>query len=74
MLLPAPTFDALATMEAIHAERATAIYGVPTMFIAQLGPAEFQRFESAVILREFLFDDIRLDRHTEMVGLPREVG
>src|SRR5947209_2908300 len=32
-------------MEAIHAERATAIYGVPTMFIAQLGHAEFQRFD-----------------------------
>jgi fatty-acyl-CoA synthase len=45
MLLPAPTFDALATMEAIDAERATAIYGVPTMFIAQLGHAEFGRFD-----------------------------
>jgi len=45
LLLPAPTFDALATMEAIHAERATTIYGVPTMFIAQLGHAEFGRFD-----------------------------
>ena len=35
MMLPAPTFDALATMQAIHDERATAIYGVPTMFIAR---------------------------------------
>ncbi len=45
MILPAPSFDALATMEAIHAERATSIYGVPTMFIAQLQHPEFSRFD-----------------------------
>jgi len=44
MILPAPTFEALATMEAIEAEQATTIYGVPTMFIAQLDHPEFQRF------------------------------
>ncbi len=45
LILPAPTFDALATMQAIHDERATTIYGVPTMFIAELGHAEFSRFD-----------------------------
>jgi fatty-acyl-CoA synthase len=45
MIMPAPTFDPLATMEAISAERVTAIYGVPTMFIAQLQHAEFSRFD-----------------------------
>src|SRR5579884_111015 len=45
ILLPAPTFDALATMRAIHEHRATAIYGVPTMFIAQLGHCDFNRFD-----------------------------
>ncbi|HEV8039231.1 MAG TPA: AMP-binding protein [Bryobacteraceae bacterium] len=45
MILPAATFDPLATMEAIHEERATAIYGVPTMFIAELEHAEFRRFD-----------------------------
>jgi fatty-acyl-CoA synthase len=45
MILPSPTFDALATMEAIQAERATIVYGVPTMFIAQLQHAEFARFD-----------------------------
>ena len=39
------TFDAKATLEAVHAERATAIYGVPTMFIAELGYPEFGRFD-----------------------------
>jgi fatty-acyl-CoA synthase len=45
MILPAPTFDPLATMQAIQAERATAIYGVPTMFIAQLQHPEFSAFD-----------------------------
>ncbi len=45
MILPAPTFEPLATMEAIEAEQATTIYGVPTMFIAQLNHAEFHRFD-----------------------------
>jgi fatty-acyl-CoA synthase len=45
MILPAATFDPLATMEAIHHERATSIYGVPTMFIAQLQHADFSRFD-----------------------------
>lgn len=45
MILPAPTFDALATLEAIDRERATALYGVPTMFIAELSHPEFSRFD-----------------------------
>jgi len=45
MILPAPTFEPLATMEAIEAERATTIYGVPTMFIAQLDHPDFARFD-----------------------------
>ena len=32
-------------MQAIHEERATTIYGVPTMFIAELGMPEFSRFD-----------------------------
>ena len=45
MILPAPSFDPLATMQAIHEFRATIIYGVPTMFIAQLQHPEFPRFD-----------------------------
>ena len=45
MILPAATFDALATLQAIHDERATAIYGVPTMFIAELEHPAFQTFD-----------------------------
>jgi fatty-acyl-CoA synthase len=44
-IFPAATFDPLATLEAIDAERATVIYGVPTMFIAELQHPEFARFQ-----------------------------
>jgi len=43
-IFPAATFDPLATLEAIDAEQATAIYGVPAMFIAELQHPEFARF------------------------------
>lgn len=45
MILPAPSFDPLATLEAIEKHRATTIYGVPTMFIAELNHPEFGRFD-----------------------------
>jgi fatty-acyl-CoA synthase len=45
LILPSAQFDARATLEAVHAERATALYGVPTMFIAQLMHAEFDSFD-----------------------------
>lgn len=36
IVIPAPAFDAGATLAAIEAERCTGVYGVPTMFIAML--------------------------------------
>ena len=45
LILPSAQFDARATLEAVHAERATALYGVPTMFIAQLMHPEFDAFD-----------------------------
>ena len=44
LVLPAAQFDARATLEAIEAERCTMVYGVPTMFIAELELPEFARF------------------------------
>lgn len=45
LVLPAPQFDALATLEAVQAERCTALYGVPTMFIAELEHPRFREFD-----------------------------
>ncbi len=45
MVYPAEAFDPLATLQAVAEERCTALYGVPTMFIAQLDHAEFKKFD-----------------------------
>ena len=45
ILLPNWTFDPGATLEAVAAERATSLYGVPAMFIAELGHPDFARFD-----------------------------
>jgi fatty-acyl-CoA synthase len=44
IVLPNWTFDARATLEAVEAEQATSLYGVPAMFIAELGLPEFRNF------------------------------
>jgi fatty-acyl-CoA synthase len=36
IVIPAPSFDPVATLDAVSAERCTSLYGVPTMFIAEL--------------------------------------
>jgi fatty-acyl-CoA synthase len=45
LILPSPQFDARATLAAVERERATALYGVPTMFIAELNHPEFGQFD-----------------------------
>jgi fatty-acyl-CoA synthase len=45
MVFPGEGFDPLATLEAVAGDRCTALYGVPTMFIAQLDHPEFARFD-----------------------------
>jgi fatty-acyl-CoA synthase len=44
MILPSAGFDARAALEAVAAERATSLYGVPTMFIAELRHPDFGGF------------------------------
>jgi fatty-acyl-CoA synthase len=45
MVIPAPGFEPAATLQAVQAERCTSLYGVPTMFIAELGLPEFADYE-----------------------------
>jgi fatty-acyl-CoA synthase len=49
MVYPAEWFDAKRTLEAVEAERCSVIYGVPTMFIAELEHAEFSRFDLSTL-------------------------
>ena len=43
MVYPGEGFEALAVLETVEAERCTALYGVPTMFIAELSHPELIR-------------------------------
>jgi fatty-acyl-CoA synthase len=45
MVYPGEGFDPLATLEAVQTQKCTALYGVPTMFIAELDHPEFARFD-----------------------------
>ena len=45
MVYPAASFDAGATLAAVAEERCTSLYGVPTMFIAELAHPDFATFD-----------------------------
>jgi fatty-acyl-CoA synthase len=45
MVYPAATFEPIATMQAVQDERCTSLYGVPTMWIAQLEHPRFDEFD-----------------------------
>jgi fatty-acyl-CoA synthase len=45
MIYPAESFDPAKTLEVVDRERATALYGVPTMFIAEMETPEFERHD-----------------------------
>jgi fatty-acyl-CoA synthase len=45
IVIPAPTFDPAATLRAVAEERVSSLYGVPTMFIAELGLPDFTSYD-----------------------------
>jgi fatty-acyl-CoA synthase len=45
MVLPAASFDPVATLSAVAEERCTSLYGVPTMFIAELAVPGFDGYD-----------------------------
>lgn len=45
MVFPAEAFEPAATLEAVSTERCTALYGVPTMFVAMLDHPDFRRHD-----------------------------
>jgi fatty-acyl-CoA synthase len=49
MVIPAPSFDPVATLQAVQDERCTSLYGVPTMFIAELGLAGFADYDLSTL-------------------------
>ena len=45
MVIPAPAFDPALSLQAVQDERCTGLYGVPTMFIAELGLPNFSDYD-----------------------------
>jgi fatty-acyl-CoA synthase len=49
MVIPAEAFDPILTMQTVQQERCTALYGVPTMFIAELDHERFKEFDFSTL-------------------------
>jgi fatty-acyl-CoA synthase len=45
IVIPAPGFEPAATLRAVQQERCTSLYGVPTMFIAELALPDFASYD-----------------------------
>jgi fatty-acyl-CoA synthase len=49
IVIPAPGFDPAATLRAVQDERCTSLYGVPTMFIAELALPDFASYDLSTL-------------------------
>ena len=49
MVIPSPSFEPKAALEAVQAERCTSLYGVPTMFIAELNEPDFAQYDLSTL-------------------------
>lgn len=49
MVVPGEGFDPVSTLKAVSAERCTALYGVPTMFVAELGLPDFDTYDLSAL-------------------------
>ncbi|KID31777.1 acyl-CoA synthetase (AMP-forming)/AMP-acid ligase II [Prauserella sp. Am3] len=49
MVIPAPGFDPKASLDAVQAEGCTSLYGVPTMFIAELAEPTFADYDLSTL-------------------------
>jgi fatty-acyl-CoA synthase len=48
-LCPIESFDARKVLETVERERCTSLYGVPTMFLAEMEDGEFRRFDLSAL-------------------------
>jgi fatty-acyl-CoA synthase len=49
IIIPSPGFDPAASLRAVVAERCTSLYGVPTMFIAELALPDFAAYDLSTL-------------------------
>uniref|UniRef100_A0A915AER6 Medium-chain acyl-CoA ligase ACSF2, mitochondrial n=1 Tax=Parascaris univalens TaxID=6257 RepID=A0A915AER6_PARUN len=53
-VFPAPSFEPLAALQAIHEERCTTVYGTPTMFIDMLNHPRYSEFDYSSVFSGFV--------------------
>ncbi|KAF9135265.1 Fatty-acid-CoA ligase [Mortierella sp. 14UC] len=49
LMFPSQSFDAEATLKAVHEERATALHGVPTMFLEEMNHPNFAQYDLSTL-------------------------
>lgn len=49
IVIPGPSFEPGAVLDAVQAERCTSLYGVPTMFLAELSHPGFDRYDLSTL-------------------------
>ncbi|MBT8066395.1 MAG: AMP-binding protein [Gammaproteobacteria bacterium] len=49
VVYPSEVFDPLSTLQAVEAERCTALHGVPTMFVTELALPDFEKFDLSTL-------------------------
>jgi fatty-acyl-CoA synthase len=49
IVIPSASFDPVSSLEAVQRERCTALYGVPTMFIAELALPNFKDYDCSTL-------------------------
>ena len=49
MVIPGPAFDPVASLRAVEQEKCTSLYGVPTMFIAELALEDFDSYDLSTL-------------------------
>ena len=78
LVLPGAKFDAGAVLETVQVERCTSLYGVPTMFIAELAHPEFERFDLSSLRTGMMggapcpvdvMKRVRADMHMEQITI-----
>jgi fatty-acyl-CoA synthase len=82
VVIPAPGFDPAATLQAVQDERCTSLYGVPTMFIAELALPTFGEYDLTslrtgimagspcpVEVMKRVIDDMHMDEVTICYGM-----
>jgi fatty-acyl-CoA synthase len=79
MICPSETFNAEATLKAVAEEKTIAIYGVPTMFFAELAHSDFKQYDfsslrTGIMAESLCPSELMRKVQTEMHLVEMEIG